>query len=165
MEEGIFVEWLKQEGEHVKEGEMLFVLESEKAQQEVESFDSGILHIPADAPQSGNTVSVGQRLGYLLAEGEPPPADSGGASSAPDTSSKEKLDAKPQPSSATPANMQYVPQPSGPFPAEKKNGKTISPRAARLASELNIDWRAINGTARSGRIREVDILNAAEQRI
>jgi len=165
MEEGIFVEWLKKEGEYVKEGEMLFVLESEKAQQEVESFDSGYLHVPANAPKSGDTVTVGQRLGYLLAEGEKPPADTSSTVPTPETSSKEAPAAKPQPASAAAPRKQFVPQPAATVPAEKKNGKTISPRAARLASELNIDWRTINGTGRSGRIREVDILNTAEQRM
>ena len=53
---------------------MIFVLEGEKASQEIESFDSGTLHIPPNAPNSGDTVAVGQLLGYLLAEGESPPA-------------------------------------------------------------------------------------------
>ena len=46
MDEGTFVEWLKQDGEFVDAGEMLFELESEKASQEIESFDSGFLHVP-----------------------------------------------------------------------------------------------------------------------
>ena len=73
MDEGTFVEWLKADGESVQAGDMLFVLEGEKAAQEVESFDSGILHIPAKAPQPGETVLVSQVLGFLLAEGEEPP--------------------------------------------------------------------------------------------
>ena len=164
MEEGIFVEWLKKEGERVEEGEMLFVLESEKAQQEVESFDSGFLHVPADAPQLGDTVTVGQTLGFLLAEGEEPPAGIGSATPTTKVTSAEKPKAAPQsPAAATTA--QFVPQATERVPAEKNNGKTISPRAARLASALNIDWRNVQGTGRDGRIREVDILSAAEQRL
>ena len=66
MDEGTFVEWLKADGESVQAGDMLFVLEGEKAAQEVESFDSGILHIPAKAPQPGEIVLVSQVLGFLF---------------------------------------------------------------------------------------------------
>ena len=70
MEEGTFSEWLKHDGDSVVAGDLLFVLESDKASQEVESLDSGVLHIPTDAPKPGDKVIVGQLLGYLLAEGE-----------------------------------------------------------------------------------------------
>src|SRR5690349_10241701 len=74
MEEGVFGEWLKTPGEYVRAGEMVFVLEGEKAAHEIESFDSGILCIPQGAPQGGETVRVGQVIGYLLAEGELAPS-------------------------------------------------------------------------------------------
>ena len=74
MDEGTFAEWLILYGETVEAGDMLFVLESEKAAQEVESFDAGILRIPPGAPEPGDRVEVGQLLGYLCAEGEAMPA-------------------------------------------------------------------------------------------
>lgn len=40
MDEGTFAEWLKKDGEFVSEGDMIFVLEGEKASQEIESFDA-----------------------------------------------------------------------------------------------------------------------------
>src|ERR1051326_273015 len=70
MEEGNFVNWLKKDGEGVKSGELLFSLENEKAVQEVEAIDTGILRILADGPKPGQTVKVGQVIGHLLAEGE-----------------------------------------------------------------------------------------------
>jgi pyruvate dehydrogenase E2 component (dihydrolipoamide acetyltransferase) len=73
MEEGLFAGWLKADGASVQSGEPIFALESDKVTMEVESLDSGILHIPAGAPQSGATVTVGQCLGYLLQNGEPAP--------------------------------------------------------------------------------------------
>ena len=74
MEEGTLVEWLKKPGETVQAGEVLFTVETDKAINEVESFDAGRLHIPGDAPGPGATVPVGTVLGFLLAEGEEPPA-------------------------------------------------------------------------------------------
>ncbi len=73
MEEGKFLAWLKQDGDLIKEGEPLFTLESDKAAQEVEAIDSGILHIAPDGPRPGDIIKVGHVLGYLLAEGESAP--------------------------------------------------------------------------------------------
>ena len=53
MEEGTFVGWLKRPGDEVAIGQPLFELEGEKALQEIESVDAGVLYIPGDAPQPG----------------------------------------------------------------------------------------------------------------
>ena len=58
MEEGTFQGWLKREGERVKPGDMLFLLESEKATEEIETLERGILRIPADAPATGAVVKL-----------------------------------------------------------------------------------------------------------
>ena len=39
MEEGVFVEWLKADGDTIEPGDLLFNLEGEKAIQEIESID------------------------------------------------------------------------------------------------------------------------------
>ena len=76
MEEGIFVRWLKQPGQWVEAGEAIFVLETDKATQDVEAIDAGTLLIAADAPRPGERVLVGRVIGALLAKGESPPVDS-----------------------------------------------------------------------------------------
>src|SRR5262245_5214637 len=73
MEEGIFIEWLKRDGEQVQPGELLFTIEGDKAATDVESFESGILRIPPDAPAPGTTLAVGALLGYIVQPGEPAP--------------------------------------------------------------------------------------------
>ena len=45
MEEGILDEWIKQDGDEVQPGDIIFVVESDKALQEIEAFDGGILRI------------------------------------------------------------------------------------------------------------------------
>jgi len=75
MEEGVFVRWLKQPGQWVEAGEAVFILETDKATQDVEAIDAGTLHIAADAPQPGERVLVGRVIGALLAKGESPPAE------------------------------------------------------------------------------------------
>src|SRR5215467_2556721 len=70
MEEGVFVGWLKRDGDLIKAGEALFTLESEKATEDVECLDSGTLRIPISSPKPGDQVKVGDLIGYLLAPGE-----------------------------------------------------------------------------------------------
>ena len=56
MEEGTIVEWLKQEGDPVQRGEVLFMVETDKATLEVEATARGFLRkilVP-----TGQTVSV-----------------------------------------------------------------------------------------------------------
>ena len=72
--EGVLKEWLLSSGASVKPGDVLFAVEGDKAVEEIESLDGGILHIPPDAPQPGDTVPVGQLLAYILEDGEDPPA-------------------------------------------------------------------------------------------
>ncbi len=73
MEEGKFVGWLKADGDRVAAGTPLFELEGEKALQEVESLDAGLLRICPNGPQEGDVVQVGALLAYLVSEGEAAP--------------------------------------------------------------------------------------------
>ena len=148
MEEGTFSEWLKHDGDPVVAGDLLFVLESDKASQEVESLDSGLLYIPADAPKPGDKVTVGQLLGYLLADGESVPVvelSAAVTATSPDTS--------PSPPLVAPTSI--------PSPQPRTDTPIISPRARRVATELGVDWVGVVGTGRDGRIREADVRNAA----
>lgn len=147
MEEGTFVEWLKAEGEPVQSGDMLYVLEGEKVSTEIESFDNGTLRILPNAPAAGDTVAVGQLLGYLVANGEPAPFEQDGWT-----------EPQPQPDAAP-----EITAPPEPVVAVQSTGDTpaISPRARRVAEELGIEWQTLAGTGSTGRIREADVRAAA----
>ncbi|OPY82890.1 MAG: Dihydrolipoyl dehydrogenase [Smithella sp. PtaU1.Bin162] len=68
MTEGTIVEWKKREGDTVKKGEILFVLETEKVTYEVESPEDGILgKIIVNEKES---VLVGMIVAFLLKPGE-----------------------------------------------------------------------------------------------
>ncbi|TXT17679.1 MAG: acoC, partial [Planctomycetota bacterium] len=73
MEQGTFVGWLKKSGDNVQPGEPLFTLEGEKAIQEIEAVDAGLLHFDTSNPADGDIVAVGAVIGYLLAVGETAP--------------------------------------------------------------------------------------------
>ena len=75
MEEGTLVEWLKSPGDAVAAGDLLFTVESDKALNEIESMDAGTLHIPSNAPTTGDVIPVGAVIGYLLADGEQGPTE------------------------------------------------------------------------------------------
>ena len=147
MEEGALVKWLKQDGEVVRAGEPLFSIEGDKAVQEIESIDSGILRITANGPKPGDPIHVGDMLGYLLSDGE------SDAVSPPTTVAAAEL-VPPEPLTALPAAP--VAEQSRPL-VPTAGRPAISPRALRVAGELGVDWTTITGTGRTGRIRERDV--------
>ena len=70
MEQGVFQGWLKADGAAVHAGESLFTLESEKATDDVECLDSGVLRIATNGPRPGETLAVGAVIGHLIQEEE-----------------------------------------------------------------------------------------------
>ena len=144
MEEGTFLGWLKEDGEAVVEGEPLFILETEKATQEVEAIESGTLRISAAAPDSDETVPVGTLLGHILQEGETVPA-----ASTSDSGAERPM----EPAAVTPRR--------GGTSARSSRPPPISPRARRVAGELGVDAASLSGTGSTGRIVARDIRQAA----
>ncbi len=143
MEEGTFVEWLKRDGDPVRPGEPLFVLESEKAAEPIEALDPGVLRLTPDGPQPGDVVKVGQVIAYLAAEGE--------VLTASDETQQvvaEEVVQAVRPRQEEPA--------AAARPAPRREAHA-SPRARRAARELGIDWSALPGSGRNGRIRERDV--------
>lgn len=143
MDQGVFIGWLKADGEAVRAGEALFTIESEKATEDIEGTDDGVLHIPADAPRKGDVIAVGAVIGFVLQPGEPIPA--GG-----------KPSPAPPPCEATAAKTRS-PTTDAAAPAHPAS----SPRARRAAANLGIDWRSAKPSGRTGRIRERDVLALA----
>ena len=62
MTEGVLAEWLATDGAEINEGDPLYVLESDKSQQEIEAPASGILRVSAEV---GETYQVGHVLGRI----------------------------------------------------------------------------------------------------
>ena len=159
MEEGAFVAWLKADGSHVQAGEPLFSIEGDKAIQDIESIDSGILCIARNAPKPGDPVHVGDVLGHLLAADE--------IRSTPSPESSPSPHAIAAPRTELPASPSSVSQPhpsDTPIPEPGSSSKTeprITPRALRIAEASGVDWTLLKGSGRGGRIRERDVIAAA----
>lgn len=189
MEEGTFVRWLKNQGESVARGDAIFELEGDKNVQEIEAVEDGSLHIPPNAPAAGSRVEVGTLLGYLLAAGEEPPegltavrsdkaeethyiaagpaarrmaAELGIELGSITGSGRSGLITKDDVSAAADSRSNRIAENEI---ATKAGGKIVAtPRARRMARELGIDWRSLNGSGRNGRIREADILADSQNR-
>lgn len=138
MEEGVFVEWLKQDGDLVAAGDVLFSVDSDKATSEVESFENGVLRIPPQGPAPGATIPVGAVLGYIVQPGEAAPFE---------------LEAR----SSTPATAAHPDLAFSAVEVQQPKGPPISPRARRVAGELGLDWQGLDGSGRTGRIVERDV--------
>jgi pyruvate dehydrogenase E2 component (dihydrolipoamide acetyltransferase) len=153
MDEGLFAGWLKKDGDTVRPGEALFRLEGEKAVEEIESLDGGVLHIAPNGPKEGDHVLVGALIGYLVPTGEPSPFAA--APSPPDGGRGVGVRGD--------THESHAPSPPTPLPRSGGEGglRIASPRARRVARELGIDWHKVNGSGRGGRIRERDIRAAA----
>lgn len=149
MEEGTFVEWLKADGDDVRVGDPLFVLEGEKAAESIEAIDGGVLRLTASSPAPGTVVKVGQTLAFVAVVGEMIAEES-------DPSLRFAL--------ASPANNEtFVAKPLVATARDERETqarvrpRAVTSRARRVARERGIDLAAINGTGRNGRIRERDL--------
>ena len=152
MEVGSLGGWLKQDGDHVEMGEIIFTVEGDKATQEVEALESGILRIPGDSPPPGLELPVGTLLAYILQPDE----------SLPTGFVSELIKPKGVAPVAQPAVQAGV-RLAGPVDQPPPSGfrNRISPRARRVAGELGVDWTALRGSGQSGRIVERDVRQAA----
>ena len=156
MEEAAFVEWIKKNGDEVKAGEPLFAVETDKAVLEIESLDGGILRLTSKAPRKGDTVRVGDVLGYLVAAGEAVPTGKAGPQAEAEVSAQPS---SPQVGTAVPAVRGRLGEASLPQAA---TGRPVSPRAARRAMQEGVDLRSVQGTGKGGRVRESDVVAAKQ---
>jgi pyruvate dehydrogenase E2 component (dihydrolipoamide acetyltransferase) len=158
MEEGVFIGWLKQDGDAVHAGDSLFSLEGEKATEDIECLDSGILRIPPTAPKPGDKVAVGAVIGYLVAAGESVGCVDSSRPTTPPTVGLEDSTHPTPVHASSPSARRRARQ----ITAQAATASVVaSPRARRAAAELGIDWKKLRGSGRTGRIRERDVRAAA----
>jgi pyruvate dehydrogenase E2 component (dihydrolipoamide acetyltransferase) len=144
QETGKIVSWVKKEGDKVKKGEILLEVETDKAVVELEAQSDGILS--GVSGKAGDVVPVGQTIAWLLAPGEAVPAEAKTAAPAARTMTE-------QPKAApTPA-----PVAAAAVAAPASGAVQISPKARRLATELNVDIATVKGTGPDGVITSEDV--------
>jgi pyruvate dehydrogenase E2 component (dihydrolipoamide acetyltransferase) len=145
MTEGLIVEWRKKEGDPVKKGDILFVLETEKVTYEVEAPEDGALGKILVKEQE--TVPVGAVVATLLKPGESAVEVTAAPASAPRAEA-----ASPAPAAAAAA----APVATAPAGVRVK----ATPLAKKVANEYGIDLSAVSGTGPGGRILREDVEKA-----
>lgn len=180
METGTFVEWLKQEGDHVDKGEPLFVISTDKAAMEIESPATGVL--AGLKAKRDDVIPVTTTLAYILEPGEeplaaakqasrsvpdalavpdaPPPTPSPGSGEGERGFRRVVVVAPPPPLSGP--QIPRSPQGSG-AGGEGPGKPRATPVARRMAAELGIDLHGIVGRGPGGRIHKADVLLAVEK--
>lgn len=184
MTDATISEWLKQDGDYVRQGDVLFVFESEKAMLEFEAPASGTLRILV---QAGETVPVMTPVAFL-GTGEPteahpvraavPPSQPvtavplQGTADAPQdgrvkASPKARITARREGLSLenltgtgprgmiVTADLEQARRASSPRATVQ-----ASPLAQRMAADLGVDLASVNGTGPDGRITRADVAEA-----
>lgn len=154
MTEGKIVSWLKSEGDKVEKGETVVVVESDKADMDVESFYEGYLaHIVVPA---GETAPVGVAIALLASnEAEIESVKQQALSGATKTTAAVAL---------TPIASASVetPQAASVNGSNHREGRIVaSPRARKLAKDLKVDLNTLTGSGPYGRIVAEDVETAA----
>ena len=161
MESGTLLEWYVKPGDVVKRGDIVALVDTSKAEIEVEIFEDGV--IGELLVGEGARVPVGTALATVQ-----PMSGNGAAAAAPQP---EPAAAAPQPEPAAaapqPEPAQTAPAitvaPGAPptAPAAPRAGRLrVSPIARRMAGELGIDLTTVSGTGPDGVIRKADVERA-----
>lgn len=138
-QEGKLVEWLKQPGDPVSKGEPIAVIESDKANVELESVAEGLL-LEQLYPE-GQDVAVGAVIARVAQGSDGVTVPAAASAAAPPTESIPPTDSAP--------NVTTTLARSGKIEA--------SPIARRLAAEHSLDLADIQGSGPHGRIKRGDV--------
>ncbi|CAL1363456.1 unnamed protein product [Linum trigynum] len=172
MTEGKIVSWVKSEGEKLAKGESVVVVESDKADMDVETFYDG--YLAAIMVEEGGVAAVGSAIALLAeTEDEIEAARSkaaGSSSSASSSPAAASTAADPIPAEITaplaasaPIAVTPVPKLASAVHPASDGGKRVvaSPYAKKLAKELKVDLAAIAVSGPLGRIVAKDVEAAA----
>jgi pyruvate dehydrogenase E2 component (dihydrolipoamide acetyltransferase) len=158
MTEGKIVSWVKSPGDKVEKGETVVVVESDKADMDVESFYEGYLAtivVPA-----GETAAVGAAIA-LVAETEAEIAAAEQRAQAGSAAATAPIAAAATATSDTPVSQPTPTEQNGGGIAVGNGRLVVSPRARRLAKDLKVDLNQVKGSGPHGRIVAEDVEAAA----
>jgi pyruvate dehydrogenase E2 component (dihydrolipoamide acetyltransferase) len=156
MTEGKIVSWVKSPGDKVEKGETVVVVESDKADMDVETFYDGYLaHIIVPA---GESAPVGSAIAYI-AETE---AEIATATTLANSGSVTPTPTPEPVATTAPAGISSaLATQNG---SNHREGRVVvSPRARKLAQELKVDLTTLKGSGPYGRIVAEDVQSAVNQ--
>lgn len=147
MESGTLLEWRVAPGDAVKRGDIVAVVDTDKAEIEVEIFEDGV--IDELLVEEGTRVPVGAPLATLAGDG------------APGTPAAQRAPAPSRRAPAPPAaNVPPAAPPATPPPSPVHRPR-VSPLARRTAGALGVDLAGLTGTGAGGAITRADVERAA----
>jgi pyruvate dehydrogenase E2 component (dihydrolipoamide acetyltransferase) len=151
MENGVIAAWKVAEGDFVRQGDVLFEMETNKSLMEVEAPGTGIIRGLASI--TGEPIAVGTPVAWIDADGE--------AAKQTTAAARGEAVATPSPTEA-PASTS-LPSPTGAPAAAAPGQPTVdaglraTPLARRTARSRGIDLAAVSGSGPRGRIVEKDV--------
>jgi 2-oxoglutarate dehydrogenase E2 component (dihydrolipoamide succinyltransferase) len=162
VKEALLSQWYRRDGDFVRKGEILFIIETDKVTLEVVAEADGVLKIMV---AEGATVPVGTVVAIIEAETAPTVSPA-----PPPPAAKEEMVAavapeREPPHPVTPEGAGGIPEfaagkgPQVPLPY----AANVAPAALRLAEEKRIDVAKVPGTGPGGRITKGDVLLYVEQ--
>ncbi len=156
MEEGTVLKWLKADGEEVHRGDELVEIETDKATMTYEADLDGVLQIVA---AEGSTLPIGTVIAYVGGENGKAAASTTGQGEAtvtapPTAASATGVAAEAAATTAPGAGAQVAPVPDG-------ERVRASPLARRIARELGVELRGLQGSGPGGRVVRADVEGAA----
>ncbi len=147
MTEGTLVAWRVAAGAAVRAGDVVAVIETDKAEVELESPADGLLAGPLLAPNE--VAPVGAVLGWVVAPGESPPPEQASRAAA---------------GRAAPGAPAIAATPGGDAASASTSRRVrASPRARRLAQERGLDLARIAGSGPEGLVTEADVERASRR--
>ena len=154
MEAGTVLQWLVKPGDAVKRGDIVAVVDTEKATIEVEIFQTGV--IQKIVVPEGEKVPVGTLLAVLAVDGEAVPAAPEAKPKPAEHAPVVLARAPPTPPAVARVMAKPTPKPAAP------HRERISPLAMRVAMELKVDLATVTGTGPEGAITKADVERAAK---
>ncbi|HEY3473821.1 MAG TPA: 2-oxoglutarate dehydrogenase complex dihydrolipoyllysine-residue succinyltransferase [Anaerolineales bacterium] len=152
--------WLKKEGDFVNVGDVLVELETDKVNLEVGAKGAGVLQ--AIEAAEGADVKVGDVLGRIEEKaGEPKPAEE--KEEPPQATEQKTEERTPEPVTSEArqpepqAEKEEAPARTDGQQMERQIAPQVSPVAARLARDKNVDISKITGTGNEGRVTKADV--------
>lgn len=161
MEEGTILSWLREEGEHVREGDELVEIETDKATMAYESPAAGVLAIVAAVgdtlPVGALIATVGDGAGENSANLATEATEATDGSTQPGASEERVAIPEPEPVAVAEPGAKADDEGNGAAPGRAR----ATPLARRLAREHGVDLSTIEGTGPGGRITRSDVESRA----
>ena len=158
MTEGKIVEWTKSPGDKVSKGETVLVVESDKADMDVESFNEGYLAVIL--VEAGEEAPVGSAIALVaeteaeIEEAKKQAESHAGGESKPEEAAPVAVTAPVETSTANASS-------NGSSSNGNGSGRIVaSPRAKKLAKQLKVDLKTLQGSGPYGRITAGDVEQA-----